>query len=88
MFGGKPQNVRIRFHDELATAVFDRFGLDVNVSDINEGRFTVSVTVRVSPGFISWLTIFGNKAQVLSPVSLRKQILSELNSLIDVYAEP
>lgn len=88
MFGGKPQNVRIRFCDELATAVFDRFGLDVDVSDVGGGGFTVSVNVRVSPGFISWLTIFGDKANVLSPKCLREQIRDWINSLMNNYNIP
>lgn len=85
MFGGKLQTVRIRFSEDLATAVFDRFGLDVNVTNIRDGHFTVSVTVRVSPGFISWLTIFGDKAEVLSPDGLREQISDLLSSLAHVY---
>ena len=85
MFGGKPQNVRIRFRDELATAVFDRFGLDVDVSEIRNGWFTISVNVRVSPGFISWLTIFEDKAEVLAPESLRSDIKSLIGSLYSVY---
>jgi len=85
MFGGEPKNVRIRFRDELATAVFDRFGLDVAVSDIKDGCFTVSVNVRVSPGFISWLTIFGEKAEVLCPEALRMEISDLIFALNRVY---
>lgn len=85
MFGGKLQSVRIRFHEELATAVFDRFGLDADVSEITDGGFTVSANVRVSPGFISWLTIFGDRAVVLSPQSLREQIRIWLESLTSIY---
>jgi predicted DNA-binding transcriptional regulator YafY len=85
MFGGKPQNVRIRFRDELATAVFDRFGLDIVVSDIRDGWFTVSVSVRVSPGFLSWLTIFGDKAEVLAPVNLRSDVIGLIESLGRLY---
>lgn len=85
MFGGQPQNVRIRFKDELATAVFDRFGLDIMVSDIRDGWFTVSVSVRVSQGFLSWLTIFGDKAEVLYPESLRADIVNLITSLQRLY---
>ncbi len=85
MFGGTPQNVRIRFRDELATAVFDRFGLDVEVFDLRDGHFTVSVNVRVSPGFISWLTIFGDKAEVLYPDSFRQEVADWIASLAQVY---
>jgi predicted DNA-binding transcriptional regulator YafY len=85
MFGGKPQTVRIRFKDELATAVFDRFGLDIMVTDIRDGWFTVSVSVRVSPGFLSWLTIFGDKAEVLAPESLRQDVIGLIESLQKLY---
>ena len=85
MFGGNSKNVRIRFREELATTVFDRFGLDVNVSEIRNGWFTISVSVRVSPGFRSWLTIFGDKTEVLSPDSLRHDIKSMIESLGSVY---
>jgi len=87
MFGGERKNVRIRFHESLATAVFDRFGLEVMVNDIKEGWFTVSAKVRVSPGFISWLTLFGDKAVVLSPSSLIKEIKTMISALTIVYTD-
>ncbi|HEX3073122.1 MAG TPA: WYL domain-containing protein [Ignavibacteriales bacterium] len=87
MFGGEMRNVRIRFRDELATAVYDRFGLDVSVSNIKDGWFTVSVNVRVSPGFLSWLTIFGDKAEVISPGDLRGEIKALAESLIKTYTD-
>jgi predicted DNA-binding transcriptional regulator YafY len=85
MFGGQLKTVRIRFRDELSTAVFDRFGLDINVSDIRDGWFTVSVSVRVSPGFLSWITIFGDKAEILAPKSLRQEFREMIDSLSIVY---
>ncbi|MDD5018415.1 MAG: WYL domain-containing protein [Eubacteriales bacterium] len=85
MFGGKPQNVRIRFRETLATAVFDRFGLDVAVSDIRDGWFSISVNVRVSPGFSSWLTIFGDDAEVIAPDSLKNEMKAMIRSLSRVY---
>lgn len=87
MFGGQRKIVRIRFHESLATAVFDRFGLDVQVSDIRDGWFTISANVRISPGFISWLTIFGDKARVLSPRSLIEEIKTMIRNLTTVYRD-
>lgn len=87
MFGGQRRTVRIRFHESLATAVFDRFGLDVQVSEIHDGWFTISANVRISPGFISWLTIFGDKAKVLSPTSLITEIKTMIRNLTTVYQD-
>ncbi len=85
MFGGKPQQVRIRFAEGLATAVFDRLGMGVDVSNAKDGFFTVSANVRVSPGFVSWLTVFGDKAEVLYPESLREDMKQLIASLAGVY---
>jgi len=87
MFGGQSKNVRIRFHESLATAVFDRFGLDVDVSEIKKGWFTISTKVRVSPGFLSWITLFGDNIEVLSPNSLRSEIKDMLSNLAGVYSD-
>ncbi len=87
MFGGQIKNVRIRFDQSLATAVFDRFGLDVDVSEIKKGWFTISTKVRVSPGFLSWITLFGDKIEVLSPTVLRREIKDLLNKLRSVYSD-
>lgn len=87
MFGGKLQNIRIRFKDELSTAVYDRFGLDVNVSNIKDGWFTISANVRVSPGFLSWLTIFGDNAEVLSPQDLRNDLKQLADSISTLYSK-
>jgi predicted DNA-binding transcriptional regulator YafY len=87
MFGGKLQNVRIRFKEELSTAVYDRFGLDVNVSNIKDGWFTISANVRVSPGFLSWLTIFSDKAEVLSPNDLRSDLKRLADSISVLYSK-
>ena len=65
--------------------MFDRFGLDVQVSEIKEGWFTISTKVRVSPGFLSWITLFGNKIEVMSPNSLRSEIKEMLSKLSCVY---
>lgn len=85
MFGGELKSVRIRFRDELSTAVFDRFGVGVNVSEIKDGWFTISAKVRVSPGFLSWLTIFADKAEILSPESLRQEFRELISSVAGVY---
>ena len=85
MFGGKPQTVRMRFHESLATTVFDRFGLDTVVT-VNMGEwFTISVSVRVSPGFLSWLTLFGDRAEVLAPQNLRNDIKTLFGSIGALY---
>ncbi len=65
--------------------LFDRFGLDADVSDIKDGSFTVSANVRISQGFISWLSIFGDKAKVLAPQNLCSDIRAFIDALHRAY---
>jgi predicted DNA-binding transcriptional regulator YafY len=85
MFGGEPQTVRIRFRDHLATAVFGRFGMDVNVLEARDGYFTISAKVRISDGFLSWLLLFEDDAEVLSPREVRDIFVSRVKKTLGAY---
>ena len=67
MFGGKEQNVKLRFANYLAGAVFDRFGRDIIVIKDGDSHFTVNVSVVASPQFLAWVFCFGEDAQILLP---------------------
>ena len=53
MFSGTQQTVRLRFENRLAGAVIDRFGKEISLIPQDEGYFTVSVSVAVSPPVFS-----------------------------------
>jgi predicted DNA-binding transcriptional regulator YafY len=85
MFGGEPQTVRIRFREHLATAVFGRFGMDTEVLEIKNGYFVISVKVRISEGFLSWLLLFEDDAEVLSPKEVRDIFISRIKKTLSIY---
>ena len=63
MFGGNEETVRLRFANHLIGVVVDRFGRDVIISREDEGHFSVSVKVSVSPHFLSWVFGFGEEVE-------------------------
>ena len=67
MFGGREETVRLRFAGRLAGVVTDRFGKEVFLSREEDGCFSVSVRVAVSPKFYSWVFGFGEECKILSP---------------------
>ncbi|MBQ8636379.1 MAG: WYL domain-containing transcriptional regulator [Clostridia bacterium] len=67
MFGGEEKTVTIRFADEFAGAVIDRFGRDAMIIPGKDGHFTVRVNAFVSPLFYSWVFGFGKGAKIISP---------------------
>ena len=58
MFGGEETDVSVQFTNELVGVVFDRFGLEVPITKIDEKHFIVRVKVAVSPHFLSWIISF------------------------------
>ncbi len=73
MFAGDAVNVKMRFHLSLLNAVFDKFGRDIMLIPDGPEHFNVTVSVAVSPMFLSWIIGFGDKATILYPQSVINQ---------------
>jgi len=74
MFGGEETDVMLRIHNQLTTAVIDRFGKDVILVADGESHFTVNLRVVLSPVFYGWLFQFGELCEVLSPQNLKEDL--------------
>ena len=85
MFGGEETDVSVQFTNELVGVVFDRFGLEVPITKIDEKHFIVRVKVAVSPHFLSWIISFGEKAKIISPEFVKEEIYCFLNKSIKQY---
>ena len=88
MFSGDPVTVRLRFHNSLANVVFDRFGHDVILVPDGDSHFIVTVSVAVSPMFLSWIIGFGDRAKILSPDSVISQCREMCESVLRQYSDP
>lgn len=73
MFGGESISVRLLFPEELADSAVDKFGSDVMMVPGQNGTFTLSATVAVSPVFFSWIFSFGGRVRILGPEHVRLQ---------------
>ena len=70
MFAGDEVTVKMRFHRELINVVIDRFGRNTMLIPDGPDHFNFTVSVAVSPMFLSWVIGFGNKAKILYPQSV------------------
>lgn len=73
MFGGELVNTKLRFDNSLVNAVLDKFGTELHLYKCGE-QFEINVNVSNSPVFLSWIFQFGDKAEIISPDSLRKSM--------------
>ena len=85
MFGGELTSVKLRFDDSLVGVVVDRFSDKVFISPNNDGTFTVSVDIMLSPQFYGWLFSFGDKAGIISPKSAKNGFVKYLDAVKESY---
>lgn len=89
MFGGEPQALTLRFSQNLAGVVLDRFGKDVAlVPHPDSGTFTVHISAVVSPQFMGWLAGFGGEAKVEAPAEVAAQFTAWCRGILAQYETP
>lgn len=87
MFGGTDLQVRLRCRNYLAGVVIDRFGSDVWILPQNNGYFTATVTVTVSPQFFGWVTAIGKDMRIEGPEDVKKQYLEYMQEVLAGYGD-
>ncbi len=85
MFGGVEKTVIIKFKDDLAGVVIDRFGKDAMIIPGKDGYFTLRVTALISPLFYSWVFGFGNNAQIIEPSDVRDEMKKMAEEVMEQY---
>ena len=85
MFSGETADVKLRFHRSLINVVIDRFGRDVMLIPDGDEYFNFTVSVAVSPIFLSWVISFGSKAKILYPPAVVKQCENLCKEVLSQY---
>ena len=86
MYGGKEELVSLECRERLAGVIIDRFGKEITFFPTDFG-FRVTVRVILSPTFFAWVMGFGGDMRVLSPVSVRRELLLRLDEVKKCYEE-
>ena len=85
MYSGDQVNVKMRFHKSMINAVIDRFGRKTMLIPDGEEHFTFTVSVAVSPMFLSWVIGFGSLAKILYPQSVVDACVKMCREALDQY---
>lgn len=87
MFGGKPTNVEMRFHNSLLDSVIDKFGVGFGADyhPDGENHFVVNMEVEVSNQFFAWLCGFGTGAKIVAPERLACKYKEYLTNIVNQY---
>ena len=76
---------KLVFDNSLVSVVLDQFGNDAHLTDIGDGRFSISTEVSNSPVFLGWMFQFGEKAEILAPDGLRGAMLDLIKTAKEKY---
>ena len=87
MYGGKEYNVRIRFRNELADAVIDQFGKDVQMFPVDTDHFVITEPIEISPPFFAWIATFGRRVKILSPEPVVEKMRDFLTRSLEMYKD-
>lgn len=88
-FAGEETTVLLSVDRSLAGVIVDRFGEDLPFLSDGDGAgtFRVSVKVRISPVFLSWVMQFGARMRILSPESVRREMRELAQKILDSHGE-
>ena len=85
MFSGDTERVKLQFDNTLINVVIDRFGKDVEIKKNEDGTFNIGVDVVVTPTFLSWLFMFGNKVRIVAPIKLKNDMVENIVKILNEY---
>ena len=82
---GEKQTVELRCSGEALDPLLDKFGGELRLSGGRGGLFTVKVSVYAGEGLVEWLLQYGDRIVVLSPETLREQVVRRIREIGGAY---
>lgn len=87
MFRGRCETVTLKCENNMINVIYDRFGPETPVEQINETQFLVRLPLVISPRFLGWIAGFRGDIQIIEPESVRKDMRKLLSDLEAIYGK-
>lgn len=85
MFGGEMISLEAKFANPLINIVIDRFGVNANIQDQQDGTFLLKAQVAMSEGLLRWLFRWGGDVKVIHPAELVLKMKEEAKKVYEQY---
>ncbi|MCI5774142.1 MAG: WYL domain-containing protein, partial [Erysipelotrichaceae bacterium] len=82
---GTKENIAIRFDNKIEHIVYDRLQDSAIKTYQDDDHFIINFNSVISFDLIAWIISFQDKAEVLSPQSLKNEIINTANAIIQRY---
>lgn len=87
MYKGQKTTIQLRCDNNqtLISHLFERFGKDMMIQDIQDDAFTIAISIELSPIFYGWLFQWTPQIEVISPVYVKEQYQAMLSTALEKY---
>ena len=83
MFNGPQEEVTLRCRQAILDQVIDRFGQDIEIKNVQNDTFDITVPVSISGTFYAWVFQFVGEMNILSPGHVKDAYADYLQEAID-----
>lgn len=87
MFGGNEVTVTMQCDETMAGVMIDRFGKEVTMRRLPEGKIKVRTDVFVSPPFYGWIAGMNGKVKITAPVSIAREAREYIGNVLKAWEE-
>ena len=85
MFVGRTERVKIVFDNKLIDSVLDKFGEDVHLAAVENGKTELITSVQVSSQFFGWVCQFGKDMKIVSPTPVAEEFAEYVKGISSLY---
>lgn len=83
MFNGPQEEVTLRCRQAILDQVIDRFGQDIEIMNVQNDTFDITVPVSISGTFYAWVFQFVGEMNIISPGHVKDAYADYLQEAID-----
>ncbi len=85
MFGGEEVRIVLACTPSFVGIFLDRFGKNIQVQSMQDGRLRVVIHVALSDAFLAWIIGLGKDVEIIQPVHVRRRMEEIGTHLKNVY---
>lgn len=86
-YGGKEIRLTMKCCREMLDELFDRFGEELRISNVDEKNIEVTVKVLDGDGLYYWILQHGDSIEVILPKDIREKVKTKLEDTLELYEE-
>ena len=85
MFPGNEEMISFVIDSNMLDVVFSKFGSDIKLKKIDDGHYSFTAEVQISPILFGWCCVFGERLKVVAPDSVIERIKEHVKTISNMY---